>query len=71
MMEFLLKTKFMKGILSKIVMKMVKKGMNYDVDIQIEDLAIDTVENGDVVLNVSLSGKMKKDDFEDVVKKYV
>ena len=63
-----LSTKFTKGIVAKIISRNVYKKLGYKVDIQLNDVRIDTV-NGDVKLHIKANAKMNKTEFEKKKKK--
>lgn len=58
-----LSTKFMKGIVAKIISKKVYKKLGYKIDIQLNDIQVDTI-NGDVRLHVDVDTKMGRTEFE-------
>lgn len=58
-----LSTKFMKGIVAKIISKKVYKNLGYKIDIQLNDVQVDTI-NGDVKLHINVDAKMNKTEFE-------
>ena len=58
-----LSTKFMKGTVAKIVSKKLYKKLGYKIDIQLNDVRIDTI-NGDVKLHVNANAKINKTEFE-------
>ena len=63
MLMLKLSTKFMKGIVAKIISKKVYKKLGYKIDIQLNDVQIDTI-NGDVRLHVDVDTKMGRTEFE-------
>ena len=63
MLMIKLSTKFMKGIVAKIVSRKVYKKLGYKIDIQFNDVQIDMI-NGDVKLHVDADAKMNKTEFE-------
>lgn len=63
MLMLKLSTKFMKGIVAKIMSKKLYKKLGYKIDIQLNDVQIDMV-NGDVKLHIDVDIKMNKTEFE-------
>lgn len=63
MLMLKLSTKFMKGIVAKIMSKKLYKKLGYKIDIQLNDVQIDMV-NGDVKLHIDVDTKMNKTEFE-------
>ena len=63
MLMLKLSTKFMKGIVAKIISKKVYKKLGYKIDIQLNDVQVDTI-NGDVKLHINADVKMNKTEFE-------
>ena len=63
MLMLKLSTKFMKGILSKIISRKVYKKFGYKIDIQLNDMQVDMI-NGDVKLHIDADAKMNKTEFD-------
>lgn len=63
MLMLKLSTKFMKGIVAKIISKKVYKKLGYKIDLQLNDIQVDTI-NGDVRLHVDVDTKMSRTEFE-------
>ena len=63
MLMLKISTKFMKGIVAKIISKKVYKKLGYKIDIQLNDVQVDTI-NGDVRLHVDVDTKMGRTEFE-------
>ena len=63
MLMLKLSTKFMKGILSKIISRTVYKKLGYKIDIQLNDMQVDMI-NGDVKLHIDADAKMNKTEFD-------
>ena len=57
-----LSTKFMKGMVAKIIARKVYKKFGYKIDIQLNDVQIDMI-NGDIKLHIDADGKMNKTEF--------
>lgn len=63
MLMLKLSTKFMKGIVAKIISKKVYKKLGYKIDIQLNDVQVDVI-NGDIKLHIDVDAKMNKTEFE-------
>lgn len=57
-----LSTKFMKGIVAKVISKKIYKQLGYKIDIQLNDVQIDVVD-GDVKFHIDVDGRMNKTEF--------
>lgn len=62
LLKLKISTKFMKGLVAKIVSKKIYKQFGYKVDIQLNDIQIDIID-GDVKIHVDVDGKMNKTEF--------
>lgn len=62
MLMIKLSTKFMKGMVAKIIARKVYKKFGYKIDIQLNDVQIDMI-NGDIKLHIDADGKMNKTEF--------
>lgn len=62
LLKLKISTKFMKGIIAKIVMKKIYKQFGYKVDIQLNDIQLDIID-GDVKIHIDVDGKMNKTEF--------
>ena len=58
---------FLKGILNKVLAKVIKKQLGYDVNILINDLNIE-VNEGKVHLHLNVDGEMDKEEFSKLMK---
>ena len=63
MLMIKLSTKFMKGMVAKIIARKVYKKFGYKIDIQLNDVQIDMI-NGDIKLHIDADGKMNKTEFD-------
>lgn len=63
MLMMKLSTKFMKGMVAKIIARKVYKKFGYKIDIQLNDVQIDMI-NGDIKLHIDADGKMNKTEFD-------
>ena len=62
MLMLKLSTKFMKGIVAKIISRKLYKKLGYKIDIQFNDVKIDMVD-GEVKLHIEKNKKMNKTEF--------
>ena len=62
MLMLKLSTKFMKGIVAKIISRKIYKKLGYKIDIQFNDVKIDMVD-GEVKLHIDVDVKMNKTEF--------
>lgn len=63
-----LSTKFMKGIVAKIISRNIYKKLGYRIDIQLNDVQVDMID-GDVKIHINADTKMNKTEFNRLVKK--
>ena len=66
MLMLKLSTKFMKGIVAKIISRKIYKKLGYKIDIQFNDVKIDMVD-GEVKLHIDVDGKMNKTEFNRIM----
>lgn len=66
-MKIKLSTKFMKGIVAKLVSKAVSKKLGCDVNIQISEIEAKTTD-GKVHIHVDVDGEMSNDEFMKLIK---
>lgn len=69
-LKFKLSTKFMRGIIASILSKVISKKFGYDVDIQINEIALNTVD-GKVKIHVDVDGEVSNDEFKNIIKSVV
>lgn len=62
LLKLKISTKFMKGIIAKVISRKIYKQLGYKVDIQLNDIQLDIVD-GDVKLHIDVDGKMNKTEF--------
>lgn len=62
-----LSTNFMKGIVSNIITKTLYKKFGYDIDVQINDIKVETV-NGKIKLHVDVDGEVTNKEFVKIIK---
>ena len=66
-MKLKLSTKFMRGIVSKLLSMAVYKKFGYRVDIQLNDLDVNFI-NGETKLSTNVEVKMESNEFMKIVK---
>jgi hypothetical protein len=66
-MKIKLSTKFMRGIIAKLVSKAVSKKLGCDVSIQINEIEAETTD-GKVHLHLNVDGEMNNDEFMKLIK---
>lgn len=66
LLKIKLSTKFMKGLVAKIISKRIYKQLGYKIDIQLNDVQIDVVD-GDVQIHLDVDGKMNKTEFSRIM----
>ena len=62
-----LRTKFMRGIISKLISKSIKSKTGYEIGIQFDELNA-SFENGEITVKANLEAKMSKDEFVKILK---
>lgn len=65
-MKLKLSTKFMRGIVSKLISRAIYKKTGCKVDIQLNDLDV-TVFNGDTTLKMNVEARLKSDEFNKIM----
>lgn len=65
-----LSTKFMRGIVSKLITKAISKKLGYKVDIQLNDLDISVID-GDANINANVEVKINNEEFMKIMKSIV
>lgn len=66
-MKLNLTSKFMKGIVTKIIAKMIKKQLGYDVDIELNDIHV-IAKDGKVHLHADIDAEVTNEQFGELVK---
>lgn len=66
-LKLVLSTKFMKGLVTKIIRKAILKKTGYEIDIQINKIAAEMVD-GKVTLHMDADASVNSEDFVDMVK---
>lgn len=62
-----LSTKFMKNIVTKIIAKAIKKKFGYDINIQLNRIAIESID-GKVYLHADVDAEVDKAEFVEIIK---
>lgn len=68
LLKIKLSTRFMKGLVAKIISKRIYKQLGYKIDIQLNDVQIDVVD-GDVQIHLDVDGKMNKTEFSRIMER--
>lgn len=69
-MKIKLSTNFMKGIVSKILSKVIYKKTGYKIDIRIDEFDFWSID-GDTTVKLNVEGKLKSEDFNKLMKTIV
>lgn len=67
-LEITLTTKFMRGLVAKLIKKTIYKKYGCKVDIQLNDLDI-KIKDGDTTIQTNVEVKMNSEEFMQVMKK--
>lgn len=62
-----LRTKFMRGVISKLLSRAIQSKTGYKVDIQFKDLDA-TFDDGEITVNANLEAKMDRQEFMRIIK---
>ena len=62
-----LSTKFMRGIVTKIISKAILKKTGYNIDIQLNEIKLETID-GKVCLHADVDAKIDNEDFINIIK---
>ena len=62
-----LSTKFMRGVIAKIISKTVSKKLGYQIDIQVNEIEVETID-GKIHLHTSVDADMNYEDFKNIIK---
>jgi hypothetical protein len=68
-MEMKLVSKFMKGMVEKILKKIIKKSFGVDVDIYLSDFYMSTDDSNTTHIHMNANAKIAKKDLEMIVDK--
>ena len=62
-----LSTRFMRGVLAKLLSKMIKKKLGYDINIHFNEINLDMVD-GETHVQLSVDANMNSDEFKKLLK---
>lgn len=62
-----LSTKFMRGIVTKIISKAILKKTGYNIDIQLNEIKLETID-GKVCLHADVDAKIDNEDFINIIR---
>lgn len=66
-LKLILSTKFMRSIVTKIIAKAIFKKTGYDVNVQLNELKVETID-GKVRIHMDVDADVNKEDFVAIVK---
>lgn len=66
-MKLKLSTKFMRGIVAKLITRMIYKKTGYKVDIQLNELDINIID-GETHISTSVEAKINSNEFTKIIK---
>lgn len=66
-LKLVLNTKFMKSIVTKIIAKAINKKTGYDVNIQLQEIKVETMD-GKIRLHADLDAEINTEDFIKIIK---
>lgn len=69
-MNIKLSTKFMRGIVSKVIARAIRKKLGYKVDIQLNDLDVSVV-NGEAKILTNVEVRLNNEEFTKIMKNLV
>lgn len=69
-MKLKLTTKFMRGIVSKLIERSIYKKYGYKVNIQLNDLDISVVD-GETTINTNVEAKISSEEFKKMMTKLI
>ena len=69
-MKLKLTTKFMRGIVSKLIEKSIYKKYGYIVNVQLNDLDISIVD-GETTINTNVEAKISSEEFKKIMTKLI
>ena len=62
-----LRTKFMRGVISKLISKSIKSKTGYEIGIQFDELNA-SFDGGEITLEAKLEAKLSKEEFMKILK---
>lgn len=60
-------SKLMRGVISKLITRTVRKKLGYDIDIQFDDIVVTTVDNG-ICLHADVSAEISNEELVKIIK---
>lgn len=66
-MRIKLKSNFMRGIVSKLIARVIYKKFGYKVNIQLNDIDLWSID-GDTTIKLNVEARLKSDEFNKIVK---
>ena len=66
-MLIILRTKFMRKVVSKLISKTIKSKAGYEVDVQLGELNV-SFEDGEITVKANLEAKLNKEEFMRILK---
>lgn len=69
-MKLKLTTKFMRGIVSKLIERSIYKKYGYRVNIQLNDLDINIID-GETTINTNVEAKISSEEFKKMITKLI
>lgn len=60
-------SKFLRGVVSKLIKEIIKRKVGYDVDIQLDELMV-TVDEGKAHFRINVGADISKDEFTKIIK---
>lgn len=66
-LKLILSTRFMKGLVAKMIAKAIKKKTGYDITIQLNEIVVGTVD-GKVCVHANVDAEIETEDFVQIVK---
>lgn len=66
-MRIKLKSNFMRGIVSKLIARVICKKFGYKVNIQLNDIDLWSID-GDTTIKLNVEARLKSDEFNKIVK---
>ena len=66
-LKLILSTRFMKGLVAKMIAKAIKKKTGYDITIQLNEIVVGNVD-GKVCVHANVDAEIETEDFVQIVK---
>lgn len=62
-----LSTKFMRGIVAKLISKAILKNVGYNIDIQLNEIEVET-KDGKIRLHINVDAELDNNEFTKIIK---